>query len=89
MNTPHTEWPSQALSFMAIDNPTEEDILGFIDTCTSFRERDEAIMKRNIAFRLLGKTTGKLDVLPADPQPEPTSYVWSPGNKRMTRELCA
>lgn len=85
MNTPHTEWPSSALSFMAIDHPTEEDILGFLDACTPYCERDEAIMKRNIAFRLLGKTTGKLCVLPADPQPEPSAYVWRPGQSRMTR----
>ena len=89
MNTPHTEWPSQALSFMAIDRPTEDDILGFLDACTPYRERDEAITRRNIAFRLLGKTTGKLHVLPADRQPEASAYVWKPGQPRMTRELCA
>jgi hypothetical protein len=86
MNTPlHTEWPSQALSFMAIDHPTEDEILGFIDSCTSFRERDESLMKRNVTFRLMGKTTGKLNILPADPQPEADLRVWSPGS----RELCA
>ena len=70
---------------MAIENPTEDDILGFIDACTPYRERDEAIVKRNIAYRLLGKTTGRLTILPADPQPEADLRVWSPGS----RELCA
>lgn len=86
MNTPHTEWPAAALSFMAIENPSEQDILGFLDSCTPYRERDEAISRRNIAFRLTGKTTGKLHVLPADPHPEPDYSVWSPGNNST---LCA
>lgn len=72
-----TYWPDAALSFMAIDNPNEEDILSFIDTCTPFRERDEAIAKRNIAFRLLGKTTGRLNIEPADPIHQ-TDEVWYP-----------
>jgi len=85
MNTPlHTEWPSQALSFMAIDHPTEDEILGFLDTCTSFRERDESVMKRNVAFRLIGKTTGRLNILPADPQPEADLRVWSPGSLKKS-----
>lgn len=29
----------------------------------------------------------RLRIEPADPQPEQASYVWRPGNKRMTREV--
>lgn len=86
MNTPHTEWPSSALSFMAIEHPTESDLLGFFEACTPCRERDEAITRRNISFRLTGRTTGRLHIEPADPQPEPPVYLWRPG---MTREICA
>lgn len=84
MNTPHTEWPSAALSFMAIDHPTEEDILCFESVCTPYRERDEAITRRNISFRLMGKTTGRLNIEPADRVPQ-SDYLWRPGS----RELCA
>lgn len=80
-----TYWPDEALSFMTIDQPTEEQILCFLDACAPWRDRDAAIMQRNVAYRLLGKTTGKLNILPADRQPEPREYVWRPGNKRMAR----
>lgn len=89
MQNLHTEWPAAALSFMAIDHPTEDDILGMIDACAPYRERDEAIVKRNLAFRLLGKTTGRLNVEPADPAPEASGYVWRPGHQRMEREKIA
>lgn len=66
---------------MSIDEPTEGDILNFQQVCES------DVNTRNVKLRLLGQTTGRLNVLPADPEPESKSspYVWRPGNKRMTR----
>jgi hypothetical protein len=76
----HTDYPSRALSFMAIDHPTEQDILDMFEAFTPARERDEAIMTRNMAFRLSGKTTGRLHIEPADARPEPDE-VWYPGRR--------
>jgi len=76
----HTAYPSRALSLMAIDHPSEQDILDLYEAFTPLRERDEAIMRRNMAFRLSGKTTGRLNIEPADARPE-SDEVWYPGRR--------
>jgi hypothetical protein len=76
----HTAYPSRALSLMAIDRPTEQDILDLYEAFTPLRERDEAIMRRNMAFRLSGRTTGRLNIEPADALPE-SDEVWYPSRR--------
>jgi hypothetical protein len=66
---------------MAIDHPTERDIIDLFDALTPLRTRDEAIMARNMAFRLSGKTTGRLHIEPADSIPA-SDDLWYPGGNR-------
>jgi hypothetical protein len=77
----HTAYPLNALSLMAIDRPTEQDIIDLFDALTPLRTRDEGIMARNMAFRLSGKTTGRLNIEPADNRPE-SDDLWYPGGNR-------
>jgi hypothetical protein len=65
---------------MALDHPTEQDINDMYEAFTPARERDEAIMRRNMAFRLSGRTTGRLNIEPADNTPE-SDEVWYPGRR--------
>ena len=76
-----TAYPARALSLMAIDHPTEQDILDMFEAFAPLRERDEAIASRNMAFRLSGKTTGRLNIEPADITPE-SDDLWYPGGNR-------